>query len=396
MKNNEDETINFPSHYESEYITLHQDNGTKTTRVLKQIFSQKEAIDMVRTSAGFALLSSGLSSFFGIFFAYGDYVQANCGKTGNIHIRNWLFSGAQALDQTIENFKFLPLFMILAAFAFLVDRWQRFMMSCHTIQGRLQGIGNLCGSFPTSPMTKLSKGKLYTIYRYLNVIHILCYKSFSPSLNVLDDDIFIFATKLKLLTTDEAGIISSMENKVREGMAALLSNAVDNQLKLSDKEKNVISRGTVLSSKICDLRAECAKLHDLFVRDNPNEYMVSIQLLIDIFKILVLLASPSWGLFHGSIFGILACIQPGVFLGVFFTFFSLSFPCVIFKALQNPFAENSGINVDNLIASTEFSLFQIMRALWYNDNEAHVFRRSDMLFRKKMMSKARKGGFGEL
>jgi hypothetical protein len=408
MKGNVNETIEYPSDYQPEYITLHQNNGATTMGVLNTIFSQKEFQDMIRISAAFAFLSAGTASFFGIFFSYGEYVQENCEGDGDMymHIKTWLLSGADALDHTVNSFQFLPIFLVLAAFAFLVDRWQRFMVTCHTIQGRLHDIGILCGTLPSTPVTKSSQRKLYTIYRYLNVIHILCLKSFSPSLKELNDDLSIFATKLNLLTEEEVDIVSTMENKARDGMITLLSLAIDDLLVKSNKEQVLIPKGTVLSTKVCDLRSECSKLHDLFVRDNPNEYTVSIGIFINIFKTLVVLSSPL-GLFQESTYGILACIQPGVFLGVFFTFLSLSFPFVLFKALQNPFAENGGIDTDNLIASTEMCLFQTTRVLWHKVDQHHSLRRTcssprvDRVHfsssrKKSSLGKSFKGEFGEL
>ena len=409
MKGNVNETIEYPSDYQPEYITLNQNNGATATGVLHTIFSQIESQDMIRTSAGFAFLSAGISSFCGMYFSYGEYIQENCaeGYGADMHenIKTWLLSGADALDHTVDSFQFLPIFLVLAAFGFLVDRWQRFMVTCHTIQGRLHDIGILCGTLPGTPVTKSSQRKLYTIYRYLNVIHILCLKSFSPSLKELNDDLSIFATKLNLLTEEEVDIVSTMENKARDGMITLLSLAIDDLLVKSNKEQVLIPKGTVLSTKVCDLRSECSKLHDLFVRDNPNEYTVSIGIFINIFKTLVVLSSPL-GLFQESTYGILACIQPGVFLGVFFTFLSLSFPFVLFKALQNPFAENGGIDTDNLIASTEMCLFQTTRVLWHKVDQHHSLRRTcssprvDRVHfsssRKSSLGKSFKGEFGEL
>ena len=400
MKKNQDATVDYPSDYQPEYITVHQNNGATTAKVLKSIFSSKESMDMVRSCTGFAFLSSGISSLFGIFFAYGEYLDQNCGdaRVSYIHIKAWLIGGTAALDKTVESFKFLPIFLVLAAFAFLVDRWQRFMVTCHTIQGRLHDIGILCGSLPTSPITKLSQRKLYTIYRYLNVIHILCLKSFSPTLRELNNDISILSSDLNLLTEEEIGMVALMDNKARDGMIGLLSVAIDDLLKLSDEENIVVSKGTVLSAKICDLRSECAKLHDLFVRDNPNEYTASIGVFIQIFKALILLASPL-GMIQESTYGVLTCIQPGVFIGVLFTFLSLSFPFILFKALQNPFAEEGGIDVDNLIASTELCLFHTTRVLWHTVEEKVSTRQSNRQswsFRRSVLSKSRKGEYGDL
>eukprot|EP00421_Protoceratium_reticulatum_P006196 CAMPEP_0168361582 /NCGR_PEP_ID=MMETSP0228-20121227/2740_1 /TAXON_ID=133427 /ORGANISM="Protoceratium reticulatum, Strain CCCM 535 (=CCMP 1889)" /LENGTH=496 /DNA_ID=CAMNT_0008374263 /DNA_START=274 /DNA_END=1767 /DNA_ORIENTATION=+ len=405
MKGNYDETIEYPSDYKPEYVTLYQNNGATAMSVLNAIFSQKGSRDLIRTSAGFAFLAAGISSSFGIVFSYGKLIKDNCEGDGDIYaqLKDWLMSGAQAFDHTVDSFKFLPIFLVLAAFAFLVDRWKNFMVTCHTVQGRINDIGVLCGTIPSAPVAKSLKIRLYTIYRYLNVIHILCLKSFSPYLKRLNNDLSIFRTELNLLTEEEVIAITGMENKARDGMITLLAHAIDDLLAETNREEKVlIPKGTVLSTKVCDLRSECAKLHDLFVRDNPNEYTVSIAMFIHIFKALLLLASPL-GLFQEAAFGVLRCLQPGVFIGVFFTFVALSFPVVLFRALQNPFAENGGIDTDNLIASTELGLFQTTRALWNKGGKDYRLRQSLSSERFHICSLRRsacgtsfKGEFGEL
>ena len=321
LKQNDNETIQYPSDYESEYTTLHQNNGVTPSSVLKSVLSLEDARDMIRTSVGFAFLAATVSSFYAILFSYGEYIQEHCGDRDDVlihaHRRQWVESGANALQETIDSFKFLPIFLLLAAFAFLVDRWRRFMVTCHVIQGRLNDIGLLCGTLPdSSPLKESSQRKLYTIYRYLNGVHILCLKSFSPSLRHFNGDISLFAMTLNLLTEEEVRIVSAMENKARDGMISLLSHAIDDLMLETDKEHILIPKGVVLSSKVCGLRAKCAKLHDLFVRDNPNEYTVSIGMFVNCFKILVVLSSPLC-YFQRSSSGYLACFQPGVLIGVF-------------------------------------------------------------------------------
>ena len=400
LKQNDDESIKYPSEYQPEYVTLHQNNGATALNVCISIFSQQQSKDMIRNSAGFALLAAGMSSFFGIFFSYGHYVKENCPGKGEIlaRLKDWLIDGAESQAFILDSFKFLPLFLVLAAFAFLVDRWKVFMLTCHLIQGRIQDIGILCGTIPKAPITELHQKHLYTIYRYLNVIHILTLKSFSPSLSDLTKDLSIFTTELNLLTEKEVTLLDNMDMKAREGMIALLTVEIDNLL-IGSKSGVLVPKGTVLFTKICDLRSQCSKLHDLFVRDNPNEYTTSIGLFIFLYKVIVACASPLR--LHQKSSGILGCFQPGVFGGVFFTFIAISFPTILFTALQNPFSEHGGIKVDNLMASTELTLFQTTRIMWHkcNDVRGESILRSSIL-RSNSIGRANrcslKGGYGEL
>ena len=101
------------------------------------------------------------------------------------------------------------------------------MVTCHCIQGRYHDIGVLCGTLPSMPVTESTKKKLYTIYRYLNVMHILCMKSFSPSLKELNDELHIFVTPLNLLIEDELLAIAGMENRAMPGMITMLFHEID-------------------------------------------------------------------------------------------------------------------------------------------------------------------------
>ncbi len=236
------------------------------------------------------------------------------------------------------------------------------------------------------------------------MVHILCLKSFSPKLKALNDDMSLFVTELNLLTEEEMELVLTTENKARDAMLGMLSHAIDDLLEDTDKTHIIVPKGTVLAGKVCDLRSECSKLHDLFVRDNPNEYVVSVVLFTSMFKLLVILSCPAF-MSDDTVF----CVQPAVLIGVFCIFLSLSFPRALFRALQNPFSENGGINVDNLIASTELCLFQTTRILWRkvdkeNDSSAGsdmariskrhqlVTMRQNCRFRKSHL----KGTFGDL
>ena len=140
------------------------------------------------------------------------------------------------------------------------------MLTCHSIQGRMNDIGVLCGGEPSVPIQEADKIKLWNIYRLLNVIHILTLKTFSPSLKDLSIEPD-YVEKLALLTINEAINISLMEIKAREGVVTLLVHEVR---ELFESNNSSYAVNTVME-KICGLRAACVSLHDLFVQDNPNE-----------------------------------------------------------------------------------------------------------------------------
>lgn len=182
-----------------------------------------------------------------------------------------------------DGYKFLPIFLLLAYMSFLVNRWRMFLATCHSIQGRIHDIGLLCGSVPNIPVKEATKEKIWNIYRYLNVIHILCLKSFSPSLKVLaiESD---YVTELGLLTADEAITISMMEIKARDGVLTLLAHAVaelfqeeSNSSQLKDINYNRChAHNVTVLDQICRLRGTCSQLHDLFVRGTTSCLLIGI------------------------------------------------------------------------------------------------------------------------
>jgi len=212
-----------------------------------------------------------------------------------------------------------------------------------------------------------------------------------------------YVHKLGLLTEDEAILVSSMENKARDGMLTLLAHTMGellNETRMADTS----SQRMVLNQKICDLRANCARLHDLFLRDNPNEYIMFMNVLTFTYSCLVVLGYPilllSYSSFEDN--GGRTCTQPGIWLGVFFVLLSLSIPSVMFDSLQNPFDKNGDrINVDNLMASSDLCLFQNMRSLWHFDKDmrASVVKApitTSKLLSRKSLTMSYKGGFGEI
>jgi len=297
-----------------------------------------------------------------------------------------------------DGYKFLPIFLLLAYMGFLVERWRQFLLTCHTIQGRIHDIGFLCGSGVKTPIDIDTQKKMYTIYRYLNVVHILCLKNFSPALQQLKVDPN-YTSDLCLLTEKEATLVSSMENKGRDGVITLLAFAAQDLLE-SKNGTSSTSTKTIVLDKICDLRGSCSKLHDLFVRDNPNEYIISMQALVTIYGGLVVLGFPFvMSTYASSSPTVLSCLHPAAFLGPFFICLSITFPLVLFKKLQNPFADDGGIEVDNLIASTELCLFQNMRCLWHIENSGSQSRYQNLAgrgTRRRRFSIMTKGTYGEL
>lgn len=232
------------------------------------------------------------------------------------------------------------------------------MVTCHEIQGRIQDIGILLGSIPKHPVSTDEKKQLYKVYRLLNVVHIACYKSFMRSVFKKDDNAMKQMVKMNLLSVQEGIHFGSMGKKIREGLCSLILCEID---ALSSKTKKgfIETKVSAINGKICDLRATMATLHDSFVRDNPNEYIVAMNTLVYLYTLLVLAGYPV--LMHSDSKSDWACFQPMAFFGTWFTLLSMQVPYALLVRLNDPFDAKDDINVENLIASTELALFQSMR-----------------------------------
>jgi hypothetical protein len=364
LMKNDDPDIEYPNAYPPEYALLERNSFAIFKHTVESIRDQKQFQRVLLVSSGLALLTSGLTSLVATAFRYEEEVAMVCPESDHIHIKMWVAGNMKAISTTLDGYKFFPVFLLLAYTAFLVDRWRNFLIVCHSIQGRLHDIGLLCGSSPDLPVSQETKQKLYTIYRYLNMIHVLCLRVFSPSLkhmNLQEE----FVTKLGLLTPEEAKLLTSMENKARDGTLTLLAHATSEILNEISCLQERSSKMTVVNNKICDLRAACAKLHDLFVRDNPNEYIMFMNTLICIYTVLIVMGYP-FLLLSFSDDDIMGCMQPGAMFGSFFIILSLNIPSALFVSLQNPFdTEGDGIVVDSLMASSDLCLFQNLRVLWH-------------------------------
>lgn len=401
LKNNDNPTIEYPSIYSSEYEPI-----SRNMSVLMKYLNapDRDYLSLICTAAGAAFWASFSASLLTMYFRYEDYMIDSCPDIDFVEIKSWFLANSKAMTDSLQTIKFLPLFLLVSYTLFIVDRWRTFLITCHTIQGRIQNIGLLCGSAPSVPVTTSSKKLLYTIYRYLNVIHCLCLKNLSTSLQPLQIETD-YVTKLKLLTRDEALFVASMENKARDGMFTLLANAIDALLAESNKN-DLAAKSTILHQEMCRLRSECSKLQDLFVRDNPNEYSIFMYVLIYIYTFLIVIFYPLQAI-SSSYEENLRCIQPGPWIATFFLVLAFNLPFHLQSALRNPFDKNGErIDVDSLIASTDLCLFQVMRALWHVDTEGKVCGQNNnipkggedprSLLRRQLTSKMLKGSYGDL
>jgi hypothetical protein len=139
---------------------------------------------------------------------------------------DWTRNVGEGFSQVYDDYSYFPIFLLVGHISFTASRWREFMLNCHTLQGCVHDIGNLCGGCLTKTATLAHLKQLYIIYRYVNAIHAMTYNSVSPSLSALDlDD---YCTKLGLLTEDEVDKLFPYDNKMRE----IPSYKLENRLKV--------------------------------------------------------------------------------------------------------------------------------------------------------------------
>jgi len=214
IKSNFDPDIQFPSMYGPEYATIIVLTTAQFFKGAVSIFIYgTETRAIIRVSIGCAFLSSGLTSFLVLTFRYSDFMTEMCIANADYSTRNKedILGAVIAVSRTIDSFKFLPIFLILAYTAFLVERWRKFVITCHQIQGRIHDVGILTGSLVRVPVPLAARKQLYRIYRHLTMVHIVCFASFVPSWAKSDEDISDFGARIGLLTEEEAALVFSMD-----------------------------------------------------------------------------------------------------------------------------------------------------------------------------------------
>jgi len=402
LKSNFDTDIMFPSDYKPEYVPI-TSSASSRFALIKLMFTSCEITTVIMRAAGLSLFSSSISSAIRLFLRYEDFLEAgSCVKEEAFTIvrdRITNLESVKAITVTIDNYKFLPIFLVLAYTAFLVERWRDFLQTCYSTQGAIQDIGLLAGSIVHVPVTRETKKQLYKIYRYLNMAHVLCYASFIPSWVASKELTANFGERIGLLTGKEATFLLSMDNKAREGLLTLLLYELRVLLEQNDTKND--AHAIVLNQQVIKIRAVMATIHDTFTLLYPNEYMLMMMVLLQSYTILIVVGY-SLILFDPSS---RTCFQPMVLVGVFFSLLAMYIPSTMFAKIRNPFTENStGIEVTQLIASTESSLFCSMRVLFHREDFSRLkssfllesFRQKSMRGQTMRMSCIRKGGFGEL
>jgi hypothetical protein len=176
-------------------------------------------------SAGVALICSAFSSVLLLGINYG--VACSAEPTA---FEEWVTAVGDAFTQITNNNIFYPIFLLVGYISFLVDRWRKFLVNCHRIQGAIHNVAILAGGSAIAPVRLEVRQKLYKIYRYLNLIHALNFKSVSPTIGPLQ--MVDFVKTLGLVTEEELARLLPMDNKMRDTVISWLGGEIASFLRL--------------------------------------------------------------------------------------------------------------------------------------------------------------------
>jgi hypothetical protein len=212
IKDTSDKTLVYPKMYPAEYIP----RGVESTVLPVSGFlgemwhlaiSCNLLISVYLGSTGWAMICSGFSSLLWIVVDY----ERNC-VVQQSYIEDWIETVGLSLARVRNDYDFYPVFLLIGYIGYVVQRWREFMVNCHECQAKIHDVALLVGGAVVGTPNLEMRKKLYRIYRYLNVIHALCYKSVSPTVGPLDIELD-FVRSLRLLEVDEADELMSMGKK---------------------------------------------------------------------------------------------------------------------------------------------------------------------------------------
>ncbi len=144
LKRNDDPTIEYPCSYTDVYDLLDRSPMSILRHTYRSFTEQKQFQKSLLNALGLAFLSSSLTSLIILLFKYEDELEAFCPYADRwFSVKHVVQGSSEALKTAIDAYKFLPLFLLLAYTAFLVERWRSFLVTCHSIQGSIHSIGEL-------------------------------------------------------------------------------------------------------------------------------------------------------------------------------------------------------------------------------------------------------------
>lgn len=299
-----------------------------------------------------AFFSGSLATFFYLLMSWQAYqydselppVSARTFSKSFIFVRD-------SLNSMISSFKFFPNFLLVGYLGYTVSRWRGFLSTAYSIQGRIHDLANIVGGALCEPSSAASRAFAFRVYRYLQLVHILCYQPRDPRLKCTNLDNYV---ELGLLTKDEKLILEPAATKQRELVLAWLSA----ELWSAAKQKIVHDKTPVHGVRVVtELRGKTAAFHDAFVLNHPNVWAALMRFVVDTLVVMYAVSSSVTSFVFE-----LGCFQ--VFCVAFTFLVTIPFICssMIIEYLTDPFESPHDLfQLDALMVNTELQTFTALR-----------------------------------
>ena len=85
--------------------------------------------------------------------------------------------------QILNAFAFFPVFLLFGFLTYVASLWRRFVEMGTFVQGKIHKTAILAGGAVVDPACEKTKARMWKLYRYLNVAHLLCYYDIAPHLH---------------------------------------------------------------------------------------------------------------------------------------------------------------------------------------------------------------------
>jgi hypothetical protein len=376
-RNNTDPLLVFPEYVPANYNSVFTAGGM--FKNLRLIFYARYVHSICLSSLGWGCICSSLGTTLWLILSYDEYCFKQGfaeGQPNAIYIQGL----GDAFSRIINDYKFLPIFLITGALGFLVDRWRRWLIIVQTTWKHVNDIAMLLGGAVPNPAPMDIRKKLFKVYRYANLCHALGYQNISPDLAALDlqSD---FVEKLGLLTHEEAQRLAKTKGAIKNIAFTWLTNAVSDVLQRDGVNSNYVA--VTLADQMKDFRTTFGGHGLMYRRQNPNIYENMLFLIVTFLLILIKLGYPfSLLVYTGADESLLLtgapCFQPMVMFGVFIYSGAIR---VIFMAMwimRDPFTWTGElIEVDNILSNADLSIFAHIRATFYEETNDEFMKDCD-------------------
>jgi len=321
------------------------------------VFRNSGTRNMMWNAVGFALITSSIVSLVWL----GEMQGADSAAVDAIDLLRTNIAKARS------GFNFMVAFLLLGLLNFVVGRWREYLVTCQTVQSKLQDLAINIGGAVIDGDDAATRSRLFQLYRYLNVAHAMTYIGQDAKLPQTAGGF----RDLGLLTPAEVSVLEPLANcavmsiadKQRETVLGWVGGVLTNMVRANQVQGSFHPPSCGM---VAGVRAACARYDDLAVRHMPNLWLACTHTLM--VTLIVLLDLELAFNLNGSVLDVkphlmLLCASITVFFAALIITGVYVIAWAMIKELSAPFGADSDddYNPDALLGSTERSLFGNLR-----------------------------------